>query len=303
MNPRSKKNRRVRMHRNSFSARRLALAGLSIALILAATSSNRSQPVSSASVSGSLERLAVKNGVITIAPGQPQDSVMELGHEGQDIASTGLLYFRPNNTTAGTYFFKSADNTQNLLLTGNLRVSGGITLGGQRQTTWPGGDGWAVAAGNLTPQDPATSVELSAFGNSLRAFGNTSLASGFDTLRITNLSGAPAVDFGSAYVTVNDEVSVGGGAYVCMDPGNGCQAAAPQWRGQVWTTVNDGPQPDGTPDYSGGPDAGGAGPDADTIDGLNTYLVDDCGGKGGGVYCFCSINTYGSPTCILMWPN
>jgi hypothetical protein len=269
--------------------RRLTVTVAVIVLLMSVASGDRAKPVSSASLSGSLERLAVKNGVITIAPGGSADSVLEIGNEGRDLASTGVLYFRPNNTTAGSYFSKSADNTQNLLLTGNLHVNDGITLGGVRRTTWPAGDGWAVTADdNLTPQDPASPVAP----GGLNVYQNTSLASGYDGLRVSNLqAGAPAGDFGTGWFETKDSLDVTGGAYVCMTAGAGQCEANPQFRGQVWTSANDGQQPDDS------------GPDADAIDGLDAYFLDDCGGGGGGVHCLCSMNEYGSPNCMLLRPD
>lgn len=290
--PRPTSRRSSRQSAMASLIRRLLVAAAVMTLAMAVGSGDRAQPVSSASISGSLERLAVKNGVITIAPGGSTDSVLELGNEGRDLASTGALYFRPDNTTAGTYFSKSADNTQNLLLTGNLHVLDGITLGGVRRTTWPAGDGWAVTADdNLKPQDPASAVELSAT-QGLVVYQNTSLASGYDGLRVSNVqAGAPAADFGVGWFETRDSLEVTGGAYVCMIAGAGRCEADQQFRGQVWTSANDGQQ------------ANDSGPDADAIDGLDAYFLDNCGNFGGDVFCLCSMNEYGSPNCTLLYPG
>jgi hypothetical protein len=86
-------------------------------------------------------KLSVYQGVIALAPAGTNDSVMELGNAGRDIASTGDLFFRPSSLTydVGIRLYNNAGSA-------DMNVPGKVCLhpgGGAAdcRTEWPTGGG------------------------------------------------------------------------------------------------------------------------------------------------------------------
>lgn len=257
--------------------------------------------VDSASVTGAVEKLAVQNGVVTIVPGRLGDSVMEIGNDGRDIASSGSIFFRPNSSNAGSVFYAGAGNTQNFDLTGTLTVNGGISLNGILRTTWPLADYWVVDAGNnVTPSAASYGVDTP---QGFDVFGNSPFGNNFSAVRISN-PGNVAVDFyyppgltSSMMEEVTGDFTVtGGDIYQCGETamrfyawGSGtppCITDPISW-GKVWTAGNDGI---------------GSGADADNLSGHDVYLNDNFLGFGAGIYGFCGVTeNLGEDRCELMW--
>ncbi|MBI4092863.1 MAG: hypothetical protein HY420_02980 [Candidatus Kerfeldbacteria bacterium] len=123
-------------YRQSTSLLRNSL--MAILLVLLLTVFRSTLNVKSASVTGAPEKLKVTAGVLIVNTGAASDSILELGNAGRDIVSTGDIYFRPDNTSAGLRFSgNTTDNTQDLLVTGDLSVGRNICLGGVCQSAWP----------------------------------------------------------------------------------------------------------------------------------------------------------------------
>lgn len=111
-------------------------------------------------------KLNVYSGVVLVQP-NGTDSVMELGHAGRDIASTGNIFLRPNQSDAGSYFSGVAGtNRQDLLLTGDLIIAPGKSLcfpGNDCQSAWPGGVGssvWSLSGTTLSPINLSAAVRI-----------------------------------------------------------------------------------------------------------------------------------------------
>lgn len=79
---------KIRNHHVRTSAAILALGLGAVSFCLIST-------VSAATISGATQKLTVYQGVVVIAPGGGK--ILELGNEGQDIASTDTIYLRPDS--------------------------------------------------------------------------------------------------------------------------------------------------------------------------------------------------------------
>lgn len=87
-------------------------------------------------------KLAVYQGVVSIVPGGPTDSLLEIGNAGRDIAGASQIFIRPHalNNGSANYieFYK-----QNFSGTdkASLRIPGELCLGGVCNSSWPSGSG------------------------------------------------------------------------------------------------------------------------------------------------------------------
>ncbi|MBI4092864.1 MAG: hypothetical protein HY420_02985 [Candidatus Kerfeldbacteria bacterium] len=210
--------------------------------------------------SGASQKLTVYEGVITIDH-TPGGNILELGNAGRDIASTGEIFVRPGNTTAGTKFYAaSPSEPQNLLLTGRLTVNKGLNFNGQYITGWTTGSSfWLPAAGNYVEPNPlAYGVQFNSDTNVLANNGANQSA-----LYVVNydLSGL-AAKFESP-PPINQTINI----YGNLEATGNIRSGAEGNLFDVWTDSNDG--------YKAAP----TGPDyldlldADLLDGVNLDLA------------------------------
>lgn len=207
------------------------------------------------------ERIAVSNGVITVAPGGATDSVMELGNHGNEIVSTGPIFLRPGGTEAGSRFIGNSDQTQDLSMTGDVLIGGGVVIGdpavpSNRKTVWPEPDGWSrlsdATFNYLTPNERSVSVSTGTQSLNPEAygFGMYSRDFNYSALNVSNYDyGANAIAFNSKNVDIRGDLQIFPGALYSRAAGSDSR---------VWTTENDGD---------------GSGLIADTLDGNDTYVA------------------------------
>jgi len=283
--------RRMRHQRRS-SHRLIQKCGTAAALALLLVAFSDSLRVDSGSVSPDTpEQLSIKGGVLTIAPGGANDSVMELGNNGGEIVSTGDIFIRPNGSSSGTRFVGNADQTQDLLLTGKLEVRDGITLGGIRKTVWPAPDHWKPAQDSRGV--PVLSLTESTTSISTERLTVTENDGSYVALYVDNNGpGAYAANFNNSDVAMNYQLKATG-ILVC-----GSKKATQAERAQechddpsfykpVWTRGS------GTNMYLYG------GVDADILRGVDAYFVGNCNGESG-VVCLCAATSVGASRCTRL---
>ncbi|MFH0828928.1 MAG: hypothetical protein V1907_01995 [Candidatus Kerfeldbacteria bacterium] len=249
-------------------------AGVAVALLAVLVVFRSSLNVRSAvNTDGATEQLKT-NGVITIAPGGASDSVMKLGNHGNMIASTGSIYLRPNGTTAGSRFTGNDDGTQDLIMTGNVTVAGGIVLGEERKTIWPEPDSWmSIVTGSnsdLYPNDTNLSVKTGEQPDNQDAFGLSIYENSTDysALSVNNSVGR-SISFGSPdegfnNVDIRGALNIISGYLYVKLPSPFSDSYK-----RVWTADNDGKA---------------SGLSADVIDGTDTYFA-NCGNS----VCICAV--------------
>lgn len=259
--------------------------------------------VDSASLSvGTSEQLSITGGVLTIAPGQPTDSIMEIGNNGNEIISTGPINIRPNGSPQGTQFVGNANGTQSLLLTGQLTLNtGGIVLNGVRKTTWPSVDSWKTVNHPdgtywYTFNDAQTSLATGTPPNVAGVPGLALYSDNGDPALLVENANNGYIGYASGAANFNDsDVTLYGdlkffSLYVCSS-----SLATPQQRATechsnqslykaAWTTYNMN---------------AGSGVDADMIDGIDTYFVGTCNGVQGSV-CLCAVMQNATTQCYPM---
>ena len=167
----------------------LALIGVSLA----------SQSIFAGSVTnpgGSpVTKLAVYQGVLSIAPGRDTNNVLEFGNNGSDIASTGNIYFRPGRLAeTNSVRFAGTSGKTDIYIPGRLCINGACV------PPWPSGSGTSLWQQNgvqletiNTPSTQPRGVEilnpnasLVEGGSALEAVGNKN---GTSVVYISNTSG------------------------------------------------------------------------------------------------------------------
>ncbi len=156
---------------------------LTVAALVVAGGARFVAPASSASISGSTQKLNVYQGVVTLVNGKKSVyNALELGNAGRDIAGTANIYFLPGLTAEGSAFVGkqpkcSIDgstcgndndcsqvpqaqtcanrNIQDLSLTGDLIVRGQLCFNGYQDclSAWPTMTSslWALTDTTLSP--------------------------------------------------------------------------------------------------------------------------------------------------------
>lgn len=231
---------------------------------------------------GALDSLSIRGGVATIAPGGSSDSIMELGNEGNQIASTGTIYFRPNSSASGSRL-TGMGVAHDLTMTGSVTVNGAISLNGIAYEGWPDSDGWVTknySTGDyLIPIRSTMVVDtglvvtvpgLSVYENSPSDVGlrvSNSLLEGTTETRT-------AATFSNTDLTLSDTLRIRS-----TDTVNPLLTVGGQ---QVWYSRNDG---------------FGSGLDADLLDGNDTYFAPNCG-QAADAFCLC-VTTNGQNHCAM----
>ncbi len=245
--------------------------GAALALLLVvfrASVGVRSAPLTA----GKVERVAVSNGVITVAPGGATDSVMELGNHGNEIVSTGPIFLRPGGTEAGTRFTGNSDQSQDLSITGDVAIGGGFVLGdpsnpANRKTVWPEPDGWSRLSDGtsnyLAPIDRTFNISTGTQPLNPEAYGFGIYSNAYSSfaLNVSNYdSSADAIVFNSKNVEIRGDLRIFPGSLYSRVAGVDSR---------VWTTEYDGK---------------GSGLVADILDGKDTYVA-GCGTS----VCLCTV--------------
>lgn len=274
--------------------------GIAIVLALTLTAFRDSLRVDSRTISpGTAEQLSITGGVLTIAPGDETDSIMEIGNNGNEIISTGDINIRPNGSPVGTRFVGNIDGTQDLLLTGKFDVQGSITLGGVTRTTWPYVDNWKTiqnTEGNttLTPSETMFNLLVGLQQTRDTAIAGLSLYSsagtGYSALNVSNTgTGSLAADFNDTNVLIYGDLGYYN-LYVCGSTETTAAERAQECHENRslyklgWTKSNI-------------HDQGGV--DADYVGGVDTYFVGDCNGQAGAV-CLCTSMPDSTSRCRIL---
>lgn len=224
---------------------------------------------------------AVYQGVIAVIPGGIGDSLLEIGNQGKDIASTGDIYLRPHSLTGANTGVRVTKNGNSGIT--DLHVYGRLCLAGQCEHTWPSAGGTSFWTQTSTWLEPSTAGQglytassgVGFGGYGLEVYGDHSDAALYiskQTAGGTALQSASSVEIrGSLNVT---------GQMTMLDcpPGGNCPDLASMSVGRIWEPANDGRA---------------SGLDAARIDGFNfrvlrtPYDASACGTGGSGQWCVC----------------
>ena len=218
-------------------------------------------------------KMAVYQGVLTIAPGRDSGDILEFGNNGSDIASTGNIYFRPSRLAAtnGVRF----DGTSSSGKT-DVYIPGRLCVNGACITSWPTGGGvslWQKNGSQLETITAGRGVEI--------VTPNTTYAGGSALSVVGSANGVPAMYISN---TSGPALQINKGGFLRGDLQiNTLNVTTPiTFNGlKVWYPGNDGI---------------GTGLDADMLDGENLHLSFKASGTGscgnnapgacGGTYAF-----------------